>query len=60
MIVAARWVSAAGVVLLATVLLAACSTEAQRVDCERRLQPINRPAPLGTASPAEPPSGERP
>jgi hypothetical protein len=52
--------SVAGVALLAAVLLAACSTEARRVDCERRLQPINRPAPLGTASPAEPPSGERP
>jgi hypothetical protein len=45
------------VVLGATVLLAlamvGCSTEAKRVDCDGKLKPINRPAPL-SAAPARP------
>lgn len=58
--VAAKELRATGVALLAAVLLGACSTEARRVDCEWRLQPINRPVASVPATPVEPPSGERP
>ena len=36
---------AAGAALLAGVLTAGCGTQARWVNCERRLEPINRPAP---------------
>lgn len=32
-------------IALAVVLMSACSTNARRVDCEWRLEPINQPAP---------------
>lgn len=32
-------------VALAVILASACSTNARRVDCEWRLEPINQPAP---------------
>ena len=37
-----RWVGVA--IALAVVLASACSTNARRVDCEWRLEPINQPA----------------
>jgi hypothetical protein len=36
---------------LAGFLASACSTKARRVDCEWRLEPINRPAPKGSVEP---------
>ena len=31
-------------IVIAVVLMSACSTNARRVDCEWRLEPINQPA----------------
>lgn len=36
---------AAGAAVLAGVLSAGCGTQARWVNCERRLEPINQPAP---------------
>ncbi len=41
------------------VLMSACSTNARRVDCEWRLEPINQPAPKPSESPAPTSSGRR-
>jgi len=58
--VATHRIRVVGAVLLATVLLGACSTQAPRVDCERRLQPINRPVVAAAATRGQLSSGARP
>jgi hypothetical protein len=47
---AALTVSTAAVLLL----LAGCSTQAKKVDCDGPLKPINRPAPAAAAPSKEP------
>ena len=44
---------AVGATVLLALAMAGCSTEAKRVDCDGKLKPINRPAPL-PAAPAHP------
>jgi len=34
-----------GILILVAMSVAGCSTQARRVDCEKRLQPINAPTP---------------
>ena len=47
-------------IALAVVLASACSTNARRVDCEWRLEPINQPAlKPGESSTATSPAKER-
>lgn len=41
-------------VALAVILASACSTNARRVDCEWRLEPINQPAPKAGRLPTAP------
>lgn len=45
-----RWLGVA--IALAVVLASACTTNARRVDCEWRLEPINQQAPKPGKSPA--------
>ena len=45
---------AIGATVLLALAIAGCSTQAKRVDCDGKLKPINRPAPL-SAAPAHPP-----
>jgi hypothetical protein len=44
-------------IAVAVVLMSACSTNARRVDCEWRLEPINQPAPKPGKSPVATSSG---
>jgi hypothetical protein len=44
---------AVGATVLLAVAMASCSTQAKRVDCDGKLKPINRSAPLPVA-PAHP------
>jgi hypothetical protein len=46
-------------IAVAVVLMSACSTNARRVDCEWRLEPINQPAPKPGKSSAATSSGKR-
>jgi hypothetical protein len=43
-----------GTAVLLALATAGCSTQAKRVDCDGKLKPINRPAPV-PAVPARPP-----
>lgn len=43
------------VVLLVSVIASGCSTQARWVDCEGRLEPINRPVPKAKPRPAQTP-----
>jgi outer membrane murein-binding lipoprotein Lpp len=45
---------AVGATVLLAMMMAGCSTQAKRVDCDGELKPINRPAPQA-AAPAHPP-----
>jgi hypothetical protein len=40
---------AVGATVLLAMMMAGCSTQAKRVDCDGKLKPINRPAPLPAA-----------
>jgi hypothetical protein len=40
---------AVGATVLLALAMTGCSTEAKRVDCDGKLKPINRPAPLPVA-----------
>jgi hypothetical protein len=42
----------ASAVLVLTLSMAGCSTQAKRVDCDGTLKPINRPAPAAASSTA--------
>jgi hypothetical protein len=44
---------AVGAPVILALAMAGCSTQAKRVDCDAKLKPINRPAPL-PAAPAHP------
>jgi hypothetical protein len=46
-----------GVLILVVISVAGCSTQARRVDCDKRLQPINAPTPK--PAPAVQPEGGR-
>jgi hypothetical protein len=46
-----RVVQVAGAALLFGLITAGCSTQAPRVDCDGRLEPINRPAPQMATGP---------
>lgn len=50
-----RWLGI-GLVILLVVFTSACSTQARRVDCDGRLEPINRPAPKVKGSQTREPS----
>lgn len=45
-----------GLVVLLAALTSACSTQARRVDCEGRLEAINRPAPKAKDSQSQKPA----
>jgi hypothetical protein len=51
-----KWIRtfAVGATVLLALAMAGCSTQAERVDCDGKLKPINRPAALPVA-PAHPP-----
>ena len=49
-----KWTHTVAVVGLLALAIPGCSTQAKRVDCDGKLKPINRPAPLPVA-PAHPP-----
>ena len=41
---------AVGATVILALAMAGCSTQAKRVDCDGKLSPINRPAPLPAAA----------
>jgi hypothetical protein len=50
---AVKWTHTVAIAGLLALAISGCSTQAKRVDCDRKLKPINRPAPLPVA-PAHP------
>lgn len=50
-----RWLRV-GLVIAFAGIAAACSTQARRVDCDGRLEPINQPAPKVKGAPTHEPA----
>lgn len=45
-----------GLAILFAMLMSACSTQARRVDCDGRLEPINQPAAIAKGAPSNMPA----